>query len=78
MTKTQPTIGERVRLTREIWRYPHFKAFAGQAGLVVSDEHDIYAVRMDDVIEGAEEWANEIHWYPQNGDVPAEDLERIV
>lgn len=71
-------VGDRVELTREVWRYPHFAAPAGLAGLVVAvadDGGDLFAVRMDEPLPGAEEWSNEIHWF--DGDDPADDLRLI-
>jgi len=71
-----PPAGTRVRLTHELWRYPHFIADEGMVGTVVERSYDLFAVRMDRRLEGAEEWANEIHWYPQNCDEwPEEEIE---
>jgi hypothetical protein len=70
------SVGDRVRLTHEVWRYPHFIAECGQAGTVTYVSHDMVAVRMDAPVKGAEEWDNEVHWYPCNGD-DLSDLMRI-
>jgi len=77
-----PENGARVRLTADVERFPHFIAPKGATGTVeiqpdLSGELEVYAVRLDKPLEGAEEWANEIHWYPANGDDPAADLEVI-
>jgi len=68
--------GDRVRLIHEVWRYPHFIAEIGEAGTVTEASADLVAVRMDTPICGAEEWGNEVHWYPTNGD-DLSDLMRI-
>lgn len=78
------TVGMRVRLRHDVDRYPHFIARQGMEGVVVTagDEQDtqpyILAVRMDDVLPGAEEWQNEVHWVPSYGEKPSDDLEVIA
>jgi hypothetical protein len=60
-----PVIGQRVRLTRDVERYPHFIADAGTPGTVVdigSGRWGHIAVRMDLHIPGAETWDNEVMW----------------
>ena len=57
--------GQRVRLKRDVDRYPSFIAKKGMEGTVVAipgpDDMNL-AVKMDDHIDGAEEWDNEVHW----------------
>jgi hypothetical protein len=67
--------GTRARLKCEVWRYPHFKAAEGLTGTVTACEPEMIALRMDEPLAGAEEWNNEIHWYPMNGDNALLDLE---
>lgn len=55
--------GTRVRLTRNVERYPHFVAEAGRTGTVTTYSDDLVAVRLDDPLSGAEEWENQVHWY---------------
>ena len=69
-------IGQRVALRRDVDRYPHFIAKAGQRGTVsynYQDDHGgTIAIRMDNTIthpddDGVErpaaaEWNNEIQW----------------
>lgn len=55
--------GTKVRLAREIERYPHFTAEAGLTGTVTRFDDEVAAVRLDEPVPGAEEWNNEIHWY---------------
>lgn len=68
--------GSRVRLKRDVERYPHFVAPEGLTGTVVECEEEIVSVRLDEPVEGAEEWDNQVHWYPEHGD-PSEDLEIV-
>lgn len=70
-------VGDRVKLTRTIDRYPHFIAHDGLTGTVTEVGREIVSVKMDEHLDGAEEWANEIHWYPLNDDEPLDDLEVI-
>lgn len=69
--------GKRVRLRHDVDRYPHFIAPKGAVGTIVTAKRDIFAVKLDETLSGAEEWANEVHWYPLNGDVPTADLEVV-
>ncbi len=71
-------VGARVRLTHSVDRYPHFIAPEGATGRVLFNESALFSVRLDKHLPGAEEWENEVHWYPLNGDAPAEDLEVIA
>lgn len=57
-----PTVGTRVRLTRSIDRFPDFIADRGMTGTVIESDAHMFAVRMDAVIEGAEEWDNAVCW----------------
>jgi hypothetical protein len=71
-------VGTRVRLRHDVWRYPHFIAPMGATGTVVGHEDSqpwTVAVRMDEHLDGAEDWDNEVHWYPTNGDDPLQDVE---
>lgn len=77
MNGTALEIGTRVRLTHDIDRYPHFIADRGAEGTVSEWTNDLVAVRMDATVIGAEDWENEVHWYPVNGDDPLRDLEVI-
>lgn len=57
--------GQRVRLKRDVDRYPSFIARKGLVGTIVSTpgpDHMNLAVKMDEHLNGAEEWDNEIHW----------------
>jgi hypothetical protein len=64
----RPVVGARVRLRHDEDRYPHFVARAGSLGTVTESGDDLVAVRLDEPLEGAEEWSNEVHWYPSNDD----------
>jgi hypothetical protein len=71
-----PPVDARVRLRHDVDRYPHFLARAGATGTVTTDD-DVFTVRMDEHIDGAEEWDNEIVWSPRDGDRPNDDVEMI-
>lgn len=71
-----PSVGERVRLKNDVERYPHFIARAGSVGTVTESDEELVSVRLDLPLVGAEEWENEVHWYPRNcDDVPMDDIE---
>lgn len=55
--------GTRVRLTRDVERYPHFVAPEGAEGTITKSQVDLVAVRLDERLDGAEEWDNEIQWF---------------
>lgn len=83
-TTARPPVGTRVRLTRNVSREPLFSVSAGTTGVVAvpPGPNVIYAVRMDDPIDGAEDWDNEIWWtieddFESNIDDPMLDLEVI-
>lgn len=73
-----PKPGTRVRLARDVERYPHFIAAAGMKGVVTEATEEVFSVRMDDPLPGSEEWENEVHWYPRNCDEwPFDDI-RVI
>jgi hypothetical protein len=53
--------GARVRLVRNVDRYPHFVAPAGATG-TVKIRNGQYDVLMDEPIPGCEEWENHVAW----------------
>ncbi len=55
-------VGDRVRLSTDVDRYPHFIAKKGDVGVVTVAYENMFVVKMDLYIEGCEEWDNEIHW----------------
>jgi hypothetical protein len=59
---TQLSMGNRVRLVDDQERYPHFIVPAGAYGTVVDTTDGVVSVRMDDRIEGAESWENELYF----------------
>ena len=66
-----PAVGSRGRLRRNVDRFPHFIAKAGATGTVTEATDSLIAVRMDEVLPGAEEWDNEVCWTPD--DIEAAD-----
>lgn len=73
------TVGTRVRTRHAIDRYPHFLAPAGALGTVTStpsaDPSGTLCVKMDEIIDGAEDWDNEIVWSVGDGDDPLSALD---
>ena len=75
--------GDRVRLRRDVERYPHFTAPKGAVG-EVSDVQcqtewstcELVCVRMDERVPGAEDWDNEVCWQDEWVDDVLADLER--
>jgi hypothetical protein len=57
-----PEIGTRWRLTRMVERFPHFTAPAGAVGVITRSEAFSIALKLDDHLDGAEEWDNEVCW----------------
>lgn len=55
--------GTRVRLKRDVDRYPHFVAPEGAEGTVTKNWDDLIAVKLDEDLDGADEWDNEVQWY---------------
>lgn len=68
------TAGTRVRLLHAEERYPHFIAPQGATGTVVDRGMNL-AVRLDETVEGAEEWENEVHWFDLEDFDPREVVE---
>jgi len=56
-------VGQRVRLRRNVERYPHFIAGAGLTGTVSYVDAAMVGVTMDEHIDGCETWDNEVMWY---------------
>jgi hypothetical protein len=57
-------IGTRVELKRDVDRWPSFGIVKkGKKGTVVANTRNEIYVKMDDYIDGAEEWNNCIIWY---------------
>jgi hypothetical protein len=54
--------GDRVRLRQLVERYPFAAVPAGATGAVVRSEQDLVSVRLDDAVDGLEEWNNELQW----------------
>lgn len=57
-----PAVGSRGRLRRGVERFPHFVIDAGATGTVTVATESLIALRMDDLVAGAEEWDNEVCW----------------
>ena len=71
-------VGDRVKLLRDVDRFPDFIAHKGATGTVCCVEiNGDLAVTMDDHIDGAEEWDNDIGWYDVYSDDIVDDLELV-
>jgi hypothetical protein len=68
-------VGSRLVLKHDVDRYPHFIAPKGATGTVVHSEWgEVFCVRMDEPIPGAEDWDNEVIWSVRDGDDPTRDV----
>ncbi len=63
-----PDVGTRVRLRRTVERYPHFSIEGGATGTITEAGEWLISLKMDEHIPGAEEWDNELCWYPEDAD----------
>lgn len=72
-----PTVGTRVRMRRDIDRYPHFMVAAGETGTVVTSDDQSFGVKMDQHIVGCEEWENEVIWQEWEFDEICDDVEIV-
>ncbi len=75
----QFSVGDRVELIRPVDRFPFFAVMDGAVGTVTTVEDGCFCVRMDDFIDGAEEWQNEIVWDMDDLELddPMNDIRRI-
>ena len=69
-------IGTQIMLRRSIDRFPHFIVEQGATGTVVEFSDGLVRVKMDDHIEGCEEWDNEIVWSDFGDDI--DDVESDI
>lgn len=70
--------GTRVRLIRDVERFPHCFAHAGQTGTYVGHRMGISAVRMDAYFDGLDEWQNCLEWYDEETGPMIEDVEILT
>jgi hypothetical protein len=61
-----PNVGERAKLRRLVERFPHFWVAAGAEG-TITEATELIALKMDEHVDGAEEWDNELCWTPEDG-----------
>lgn len=69
-------IGTQIMLRRSIDRFPHFVAESGSTGTVLEFSAEYIRVKMDEPIEGCEEWDNEIVWSADGDDF--DDFEQDI
>lgn len=76
---TEFAVGDRVKLIRPVDRFPFFGVDEGATGTVSIVEPNCFAVRMDETIDGAEEWDNAIVWdmYDLELDDPMADIQQL-
>lgn len=55
--------GTKVRFVRDVERYPHFVVPEGRTGTVTVSDEKVIRVKLDEALDGAGEWENEVHWY---------------
>jgi hypothetical protein len=71
-------VGQRLKLVRDVERFPHFIARAGMTGTVTSADSGTVCLRMDDDLPGAEEWSNEVVWSADHDETPEGDVEILA
>ncbi len=54
--------GDRVRLRRDVERYPFFVARKGMTGVITVVEPNTIIVKLDDPLCGAQDWNNSVYW----------------
>lgn len=59
-------VGQQVKLSQEVERYPHFLIPVGATGKVKTLRHDLVEVKMDEPVDGMQEWDGCLQWYPEN------------
>jgi hypothetical protein len=82
MNKTkQIATGDRIRLTMDVDRYPHFVAKEGLTGIVLdvnpNDWPKTIAVQMDEPLEGCEEWDNCVLWSDDDLEHFQDEVEKV-
>jgi len=71
-------VGTRIRLIRDVERFPFFIATAGLEGVITENSAEKIAAKMDRKLGGAEAWNNEIHWETDfNADEFVDDVQLI-
>jgi hypothetical protein len=54
--------GDRVRLRRNVERFPFATVVAGAIGTVISGDPEAFRVKLEDQVSGLADWDNELHW----------------
>ena len=71
-----PTVGQRVTLVHEADRFPHALVPAGATGTVNHVDAGMIGVRLDEHVEGLEEWENDLMFYAEQECAEGESLAR--
>jgi hypothetical protein len=73
--------GDKVRLTVDVERFPHFIARKGLTGVVLdvnqNEWPDTIAVKLDEPLQGCEEWDNTLLWHEEEREYFPQQVERI-
>lgn len=72
-----PAVGSRGRLRRSVDRFPHFVAQAGATGTVAEATDSLIALRLDELLPGAEEWDNEVCWTSDDIESPDQTVAAV-
>jgi hypothetical protein len=71
------SVGDRVRFTQSVDRFPHFIVPRGATGTVTSEDLGVIWIRVDQQIRGAEPWENEVSW-DESADGPLADYVEVL
>jgi hypothetical protein len=63
------SVGRRIELKRDIERYPQFIAKKGERGTIVEIDEEKVSAKMDNKLDGAEEWDNCLQWYKSDDSI---------
>lgn len=64
---TRELIGRRVRLSQDKDVFPTGIFRQGQTGTIKHIDKELVSVEMDEVHEALRHWANQLHWYRDDG-----------
>ena len=62
-------VGSRIELKRDVERFPQFIAKKGERGIIVEVNEEQISAKMDNKIDGAEEWDNCLQWYKSDDSI---------
>lgn len=74
-------IGQRVRTTQQVDKYPDFIVPVGAEGVVVAvpdSDNALISVKMDEPVDGCEPWDNEVWFDDEDMMYPAEEFLEVI